>query len=311
MRIVYMGTPDFAVPCLEEIIKKGHRLVAVVTQPDRPRGRGRKLQPPPVKVVAEKNNIPVLQPEQIKTAEFYQELEQLNPDLIVVVAYGKILPLRILQIPPLGCINVHASLLPKYRGAAPIHWAVINGEKQTGITTMYMDEGMDTGDVILSEAIEIKPDDTVGDVHDRLALLGAKVLGETIDGILRGHAPRFAQDHDQASYAPMLKREHELIHWSRGAEDINNQVRGMNPWPGTYTTMDGEILKVWRTKVLEKESGSLPGTVVAIEDRCPVVQTGKGCLALLELQLQGAKRLDAASFLRGRPIAVGSVLGRE
>lgn len=311
MRIVYMGTPDFAVPCLEEIINRGHQLAAVVTQPDRPKGRGRKLQPPPVKAAAQEHGIDVYQPNKIKTADFFNVLKDIGPDLIVVVAYGKILPPEILALPPMGCVNVHASLLPKYRGSAPIHWAVINGEKETGVTTMYMDEGMDTGDMILKKTVKIGSDTTVGEVHDQLKILGAELLGETLELIEQGIAPRTPQDDDLATYAPMLTREHEKINWNKPAEDIKNQIRGMNPWPGSYTTLDGKVLKVWRAEVLDKTTDKKPGTVVQAEGDSIVVQAARGTVSLLELQLQGGKRLSCADFLRGRQMLTGKVLGAE
>ncbi len=311
MRIVYMGTPDFAVPCLEKIVQMGHQVAAVVTQPDRPKGRGRKLQPSPVKLAAQKHGLKIYQPEKIKTEEFYKLLKSLQPELIVVVAYGKILPAKILSLPPLGCVNVHASLLPKYRGSAPLHWAIINGEKQTGVTTMYMDEGMDTGDMILKKSIEIHPDATVGELHDRLSVLGAELLEETLKLIEQGKAPRIPQDDGEASYAPMLKREHERIDWTLPAIKIKNHVRGMNPWPGCYTTLDGKVLKVWRVDVIDKNTPHKPGTVVAVEQDSILVQTGMGMVSLLELQLQGGKRLVTADFLRGRPLSPGIVLGSE
>ncbi|MBO8136578.1 MAG: methionyl-tRNA formyltransferase [Desulfotomaculum sp.] len=311
MRIVYMGTPEFAVPCLKKIIKQNYQLVAVVTQPDKPKGRGKKLQPPPVKVTAQKYNLPVYQPEKINTAEFITKLKELEPDLIVVVAYGKILPKEILNLPPLGCVNVHASLLPKYRGAAPIHWAVINGEKETGVTTMYMDEGMDTGDMILSRAVPIKEDETVGEVHDKLAELGAEVLGETLNLIAEGRAPRTPQNSKEATYAPMLKREHEIINWDRTALEIKNHIRGMNPWPGTYTKLKGKILKIWRAEIVKCDSSEQPGTVISCKNNKIVVQTGEGCLAVTELQLQGCKRMDAGCFLCGNKITPGTILGTE
>lgn len=310
MRIVYMGTPDFAVPCLEMIINQDYELVGVVTQPDRPRGRGQKLHPPPVKVVADKKGISVYQPDKIRTPEFLDTLTGLAPDIIVVVAYGKILPQEILQLPPGGCVNVHASLLPKYRGAAPIHWAVINGEEKTGITTMYMDKGMDTGDMILNSEISIGPDDTVGDIHDRLATLGAAVLEETLKLASDGKAPRTPQDHNQATYAPMLKKEHEVINWHNSALGIKNQIRGMNPWPGTFTTLAGEVLKVWRAEVVDDAHwGYKPGTIVSSNKGQFIVQAGDGCLSLLEVQLQGGKRLVIDDFMRGKTIPQGTILG--
>ncbi|MTI79802.1 MAG: methionyl-tRNA formyltransferase [Firmicutes bacterium] len=309
MRIVYMGTPDFAAPCLEKIIEQKHEVLTVITQPDRPKGRGKKMQPPPVKVIAEKNNLPVYQPEKIRTTDFYQTLTELNPDLLVVVAYGKILPKEILHLPPLGCVNVHASLLPKYRGAAPIHWAVINGEEETGVTTMYMDEGMDTGDMIIAKSTPIGHNDTVGDIHDRLAELGAETLGETLKLIANGEAPRTPQDHSKATYAPMLKREHELIDWNRSAIELKNQILGMNPWPGTFTTLEDKVLKIWRAEIDECHAGGQPGEVIRCDKDIFVVQTGEGCLGITELQLQGGKRMDACGFLCGRNIYTGVKLG--
>ncbi|MEG6615237.1 methionyl-tRNA formyltransferase [Peptococcaceae bacterium 1198_IL3148] len=309
MRIIYMGTPDFAVPCLEAIVEHNHQVVGVVTQPDRPKGRGKKLQPPPVKVTAEAMGIPVYQPETIKTPEFMALLKEFNPQLIVVVAYGKILPPEILHLPPLGCVNVHASLLPKYRGSAPIHWAIINGEQQTGVTTMYMNEGMDTGDMILSAATDITDADTVGTLHDRLATMGATLLAETLQLIAQGKAPRIPQKDAEACYAPMLKKEHELIQWQRSAVAIKNHIHGLNPWPGSYTTLAGKVLKLWRAELVPGNGGEQPGTVVSVKDNQVVVQTGEGLLALTELQLQGGKRLSAREFLCGKKLTPGIKLG--
>lgn len=311
MRIIFMGTPDFAVSSLKALVNAGHELVAVVTQPDRPRGRGKIKSPPPVKETARALGIPVFQPLRIKDPDFIELLRGLSPDVIVVVAYGRILPLEILSIPVFGCINVHASLLPKYRGAAPIHWAVINGEKETGITTMYMDEGMDTGDMILKESVLIHEEDTVGTVHDRLALVGSQLLVETLQLIYRGQAPRHPQK-GIPSYAPMLKTEDERICWGRPALEIFNHVRGMNPWPGAHTKLRGRVLKLWGTAFQEDGfAGAKPGEVVSTGRDGIMVGTAKGILTILELQLQGGKRLDAAAFLRGNPIPEGTVLGSE
>ncbi|CCO07185.1 methionyl-tRNA formyltransferase [Desulforamulus hydrothermalis] len=310
MRIVFMGTPDFAAYSLRALLAAGKQVVAVVTQPDKPKGRGKQLQPPPVKQLALANHLPVLQPDSIRTQEFVQNLQELRPDCLVVVAYGKILPPAVLALPPRGCINLHASLLPRYRGAAPIHWAVINGETETGVTTMFMDQGMDTGDMILKQKVIIGPDDTVGMLHDQLALVGAELLVKTIDLLEQGLAPRTPQDHSQATYAPMLQKEHELIHWDRPARDIHNQVRGMNPWPGTYTTWEDKILKIWRTREISSETvAAQPGTVLEAGSSGILVQTGRGHLLISELQLQGSKKMAAEDFLRGKPIAPGTVLG--
>lgn len=312
MRIVFMGTPEFAAASLQALLEVGQQVVAVVTQPDKPKGRGKQVLPSPVKKLAEEYHLPVLQPTSIRTEEFFRTLQGLQPECIVVVAYGKILPSEILQLPPRGCINVHASLLPYYRGSAPIHWSVINGETETGVTTMFMDEGMDTGDMILKKRLPIGPDDTVGMVHDRLAVLGAELLVETIDLLEKGFAPRTPQDHTLATYAPLLKKEHEVIRWEQPAQYLHNHVRGMNPWPGTYTTWEDKVLKIWRTRVPEaRPVKAAPGTVLEEGSSGILVQTGQGQILITELQLQGSKRMDVDQFLRGKQIASGTVLGRE
>lgn len=312
MRIVFMGTPDFAAASLQSLLDAGHQVVAVVTQPDKPKGRGNQVQPPPVKILAQEYNLPVLQPTSIKTEGFLQDLKDLRPECIVVVAYGKILPPEILDLPPKGCINVHASLLPHYRGSAPIHWSVINGEAETGVTTMFMDRGMDTGDMILKKTLSIGYNDTVGEVHDRLAHLGAQLLVETIKLLQQNTASRIPQDHDIATYAPMLRKEHELIHWNQTAQAIHNHVRGMNPWPGTYTTWGDKILKIWRTLVPEpKPMQAEPGTVLEAGADGLLIQTGEGQILIVEMQLQGSKRMEVSQFLRGKQILAGTVLGKE
>ncbi|SHJ95991.1 methionyl-tRNA formyltransferase [Desulforamulus aeronauticus] len=312
MRIVFMGTPDFAAASLQALIASKHQVVAVVTQPDRPKGRGKQVQAPPVKVLALQHNISVLQPATIKTEDFLQTLRELQPTCIVVVAYGKILPQAVLQLPPKGCINVHASLLPYYRGSAPIHWSVMNGERETGVTTMFMDEGMDTGDMILKKYLTIAPQDNVGLVHDRLAKLGAELLIETMDLLEQGEVPRASQDHRLATYAPMLKKEHELIHWDRAAGDIHNHVRGMDPWPGTYTLWQNKVLKIWRTELPKaREINSLPGTVLEEAPSGILIQTGQGQILVQELQLQGSKRMEVKEFLRGKSLTPGTILGSQ
>ena len=312
MRIVFMGTPDFAAASLQALIVSKHQIAAVVTQPDRPKGRGKQVQAPPVKLLALQYNIPVLQPATIKTEDFLQTLRELQPDCIVVVAYGKILPLAILQLPPKGCINVHASLLPYYRGSAPIHWSVMNGETETGVTTMFMDEGMDTGDMILKKHLTIAPQDNVGLVHDRLAKLGAELLVETMDLLEQSQVPRTPQDHRLATYAPLLKKEHELIDWNKPARDIHNHVRGMDPWPGTYTLWQNKVLKIWRTELPKaREVNSLSGTVLEETPAGILIQTGQGQILVQELQLQGSKRMDVNEFLRGKRLAPGTILGSQ
>lgn len=319
MRIVFMGTPDFAVPSLKTLEAAGHEIVGVVTQPDRPKGRGRKIALPPVKIAATERGLEVFQPQKIKAPDFVQILKQLAPELIVVVAFGQILSPEILQIPQYGCINVHASLLPKYRGAAPIHWAVINGESRTGVTIMQMDRGLDSGDMILSDSIPVLPEDTTGTVHDKLSSLGAKLLSETIELIVDGRARRIAQDHSQASFAPLLTKEVEVIHWSAGSEEIFNLVRGLNPWPVAYTLLGESVLKVWGAKActvdripgpIPELSNYKPGEILGrIPDVGFAVSTGNGCLAITEVQLQGSRRMGAEDFMNGHRLNKGTQLG--
>lgn len=303
-----MGTPDFAVPSLEALIRSEDDVVAVVSQPDKPRGRGRKLAPPPTKLVAAKYDIPVLQPSKIRTAEFLDELRKLSPDLICVAAYGKILPKAILELPRYGCINVHASLLPEYRGAAPVNWAIVRGERVTGVTTMLMDEGMDTGDILLQLEIPIDDEDTGESLSRRLATAGAELLIETI-GKLGGNSltPK-KQDESRATYAPMLKKEDGRIDWSRSPGEVRNLVRGMLPWPGAFTYLGGRLLKIYRVRVTEG-SGN-PGEVIESKSGILRVCAGDGAVDVLELQLEGGRRMDAGAFLAGRKIEPGTVLSR-
>jgi methionyl-tRNA formyltransferase len=309
MRIVFMGTPEFAVPSLKALIESGDEVVAVVTQPDKPKGRGLEVTPPPVKTLAQKHGIPVLQPQKIKTEEFLKQLEELKPDIICVVAYGKILPKGILELPKYGCINVHASLLPKYRGAAPINWAIIRGEKVTGITTMKMDEGMDTGDILLQREVPIEDEDTAETLSHKLSLTGAEVLIETLNLLKEGKLKPIPQNHSQATYAPMLKKEDGEIDWGKTAEEIRNLVRGTLPWPGAYTFLDNKILKVYKVRVVEGQGK--PGEVIKSDKETLRVATGENALDILELQIEGGKRLDTATFLRGRKIREGTILGRK
>ena len=309
LRVVFMGTPDFAVPCLDQLVAEAHDVVAVVTQPDRPKGRGQKLAQSPVKEAALAYGLPVLQPNKVKEIEFQTELALLKPDLIVVVAFGQLLPKVILDLPPLGCINVHASLLPYYRGAAPIHWAVINGERVTGVTTMYMDIGMDTGDMILKAEVPISENETTGDLHDKLKESGANLLKETVELIREGKAPRTPQDHESATYASMLRRELEAIDWSRSAMDIHNLVRGLNPWPGSYCSYQGKPLKTWHTRVYKEEGqGSQPGKVIELTADGFVIETGQGMLEVIEIQPASKRRMSGKDFVRGYGIVVGDIL---
>ena len=319
MRIVFMGTPDFAVPSLQALASSGHQIATVVTQPDRPKGRGQRLTSPPVKEEAQKLGLTVLQPEKIKTPEFVQVLRDLKPDLIVVVAFGQLLSKEILNLPPFGCINVHASLLPKYRGAAPIHWVVMQGEHETGVTIMQMDEGLDTGDMIIAQSVPIEPEDSTGTVHDKLAGLGAELLARALPLIAGGQAAKTPQDDTRSTYAPLLTKEVEKVDWTKSSVDIFNQVRGLNPWPGAYTLLGDKVLKIWQTRACTIDR--LPGPIPELADkqhgeilgRIPevgfAVATGNGCLAVEEVQLQGSRRMKAEEFMNGHQISAGTVLG--
>ena len=291
MNIVFMGTPDFALTSLDKLIKKGYIISTVISQPDRPKGRGKKVQPPPVKERALQAGINVQQPERVKDPEFIEALKNLRPDIIIVVAYGQILPEEIIKLPGLGCINVHASLLPKYRGAAPINWCIINGEKKTGVTTMYMDRGMDTGDILMQRETEIKDDETAGQLHDRLALLGAELLIETLGGIERGSVARKAQDHSEATYAPQLNRETGRVDWNNEAQSIYNLVRGTNPRPGCYTQYRQQRMKLWGARVLDRNSTGTPGEITEVSAEGLAVQTGWGTLLLTEIQMPSSWRM--------------------
>jgi len=310
MNVVFMGTPDFAVPTLRQLISRKHHVQAVVTQPDRAKGRGRKVVPPPVKMLAQQYGIPVLQPEKVRTREVVHDLEAFAPDVIVVVAYGQILPESILRIPPKGCINIHGSLLPKYRGAAPIHWAVIRGETETGVTTMFMDKGMDTGDILLKRALPIAPTDTTGSLHDRLSLLGAELLVDTLGRLEAGTLQRTPQNHKIATYAPMLTKEDGLIHWDESAVVIDRKVRGLSPWPGAYTYFQGKMIKILQVEraegVVECENPP-PGTVVAVDNTSGVlIATGTDCIRVIRVQPQNKNAMDCRDFCRGYRLVIGS-----
>ena len=307
LKIVFMGTPDFAVPCLKTL-NENYEVIAVITQPDRPKGRGQKLMPSPIKEYALEHNLTVLQPEKIKTSETEEQLKKLAPDLIVVVAFGQILSKAILDIPQLGCINVHASLLPKYRGAAPIHWSIINGETKTGITTMYMDVGLDTGDMILKEEVSISAKMNTGELHDTLMNIGAKTLLQTIKQIAEGSVVRNKQNDAKASYAPLLTKELERINWLLPAQEIYNLVRGLNPWPVAFSIFKGKKLKIWQTKVIDTVATGEIGTVLSITETGFTVQTGKGILEILELQPESKRKMTAKDFVCGNQIAINDKL---
>lgn len=311
MKIVFMGTPDFAEKSLEAIYNSGHEILAVVTNPDRPKGRGMKMVSSPVKEFAISKNLKIYQPEKVrKNIEFIEEIKKLQPDVICVVAYGKILPKEILDIPKLGCINVHGSLLPKYRGAAPIQWAVINGEKITGITTMYMDVGMDTGDMILKEEVNIGEDETTGELWDKLSEVGAKLLVKTLSQIEDGTATRIPQGED-FSMAPMLNKEMSKINWnSQSAQEIKNLVRGLNPIMGTYSYLNGKKIKFWKVNTLPLENTNAEnGTVIKSDSKEGLfIKAKDGIIQVLEIQGENAKKMCIQDFLRGNEIKEGTVL---
>lgn len=298
-----MGTPEFSVPCLEALTECCE-VIGVITQPDKPRGRGQKLQPSPVKVCAEKHNIPVYQPIKVKSEEFTAQLEEMKPELIVVVAFGQILSQRILDIPEYGCINVHASLLPRYRGAAPMQWCLINGESKTGITTMFMDAGLDTGDMLLKHEIEITESMNLSELHDAMMTAGAGLLTKTLEQLSDGTLIREKQEDSNTCYAPMLSKETGRIDWSKSASEIHNLVRGLDSWPGAYTFRNGEKYKIWRTKVEAGASASPAGEILQADSRGLLVATGNGLLRVLELQAPGGKRMAAGDYLRGHGIAL-------
>lgn len=314
MRIVFMGTPDFAVDSLAALVESSdHEIVAVITQPDRPKGRGQKVLMTPVKEYALEKNLVVLQPAKIRTPEFIEELKVLAPELIVVVAFGQFLPKEILELPKYGCINVHASLLPKYRGAAPIHYAVMNGEKESGVTIMRMDKGMDTGAMLAKVATYIGEDMTMGELHNELKVAGAHLLLEVIRGIEDGTIKDMPQNDAEATYASLLDKEIEKIEWSKSASEIHNKVRGLNPWPGAYTLLpDGRKLKIWQTRVMTKENaGTKPGTVVAFSKEGFIVACGNGCLEVIEVQPESKKKMPADVYCNGYKMKLGEILSLE
>lgn len=303
-KIIFMGTPVFAVPALSALLKAGHRVLAVVTQPDKPRGRGMSTRPSAVKELALKENITVYEPGKARDPEFIGKLASLAPDLIVVIAYGKILPASILSIPKKGCVNVHASLLPKYRGAAPINWAIINGETVTGVSTMLMDEGMDTGAVLKTEEVGIGPEDTAEDLAKKLSNAGAGLLIKTIEELSEGRLKPAAQDDSQASYAPILKKEDGRIDWKKDSRIVKNLVRGVYPWPGAYTALNGRLIKIHRGGALAS-GGDSPGTVVDTAKDSIKVACGSGVFEITELQPENKRRMGAGEFVQGYRLKKG------
>ena len=302
MRIVFMGTPDFSVPALKAIVEAGHQVTAVVTQPDKPKGRGKDVQMTPVKIQALEYGIPVYQPVKVKTPEFVEILKKEAPDAIVVIAFGQLLSKEILDLPKYGCVNIHASLLPKYRGAAPIQWAVIDGEKETGVTTMYMNEGLDTGDIIDKVVVPIDKKETGGSLFDKLAIEGGKLILKTLIELENGTAVRTPQDDSKSNYAGMINKQLGKIDFNKSANEIERLIRGLNPWPSAYTKMDGKTLKIWDADVDDSENDSAPGTITEVGKDFIRVATGKGSLKILELQLEGKKRMKTRDFLNGAKI---------
>ncbi|MGA9288847.1 MAG: methionyl-tRNA formyltransferase [Anaerobacillus sp.] len=299
--IVFMGTPDFSVPVLDMLVKEGYTILGVVTQPDRPKGRKRIMTPPPVKVAAEKHGLRVLQPEKVKDPEQLQPILDLNPDLIVTAAFGQILPKQLLDAPKYGCINVHASLLPELRGGAPIHYSILQGKKETGITIMYMVEKLDAGDILTQSVVPIEERDHTGSLHDKLSASGSQLLRETLPKLLKGEIKPVKQKDEEATFAPNIKREQERIDWMKSGEEIYNQIRGLHPWPVAFTEYEGKVMKVWWGEKVEIAGKADPGTVLYTDADGPVVATGnETAIKLTEIQPSGKKRMASAQYLQGR-----------
>ena len=313
MKLIFMGTPDFSVGALKALIEAGHEIQAVVTQPDKPKGRGKAVLMTPVKEVALEHGIPVYQPVRIrKEPEFIETLRAMEPDAMVVVAFGQILPKEVLDIPRYGCVNIHASLLPKYRGAAPIQWAVIDGERESGVTTMLMDEGLDTGDMLEKTVVVLDENETGGSLHDKLSLAGGKLILSTLQKLENGTAVPTPQTGEGTCYAKRLTKELGDVDWSAPAVSIERLIRGLNPWPSAYTSWNGKTVKLWAADVLEGgEAAARPGQVVKSDKHSLLVQTGDGILSVRELQMEGKKRMDIESFLRGYPVPEGAVFERR
>lgn len=307
MKIIFMGTPDFAAASLEALIDSRHEIQAVVTQPDKPKGRKGELTPSPVKVIAKREGIKVYQPLKVRDEEFVDTLRAYNPDVMVVVAFGQIIPLSILKMPKYGCVNIHGSLLPKYRGAAPIQWAVLDGEKETGITTILMDEGIDTGDILLKKTIKIDTDETSGSLFDKLKALGAETILETLDELEKGSITPTKQGESPTAYAKMLTKAMGLIDFTRSAKELDCFVRGMDPWPSAYTLLAGKTLKLWKVRAVEKSGKA--GSVIEIGKESFTIACGEGAIEVLEVQLEGKKRMSAGDFLKGSTLNIGQELG--
>ena len=316
MRAVFMGTPEIAATVLKSVLASRHEVIAVVTQTDKPKGRGHEMAFPPVKEVALEAGIPVFQPQRAKDEAFIEELRALNPDIILVAAYGKLLPKAILDMPKFGCINVHASLLPKYRGASPIQWAVLNGDEKSGVTIMHMAETMDTGDIIMAEEVILAADETAGTLHDKLAEIGGPLLITAMEALETGRAPRIRQNEEEATHVKMLDKTMGNIDFNKSALQLERWIRGLNPWPTAYTKLEGKMCKLWKAEVLsaeeltKEEKNFMPGTVLRVEKENFDVLTGEGVLRIKELQLEGKRKMTAEEFLRGFKLEAGTVLGR-
>lgn len=310
MDIVFMGTPDFAVPTLQTLIDSKHQVIGVVTQPDKPKGRSGKLAASPVKEKAMEAGIPVFQPEKVRDEAFLHVLRELNPDVIVVVAFGQILPVQVLELPDYGCLNVHASLLPKLRGAAPIQWSVIQGDKESGVTIMQMDEGLDTGDILMVERYTLDEKETGGSLFEKLSELGGPLILKVLEQAENGSLHPVPQKEEEYTYAKMLTKSIGEMDFNKSAVELERLIRGLNPWPSAYTYLNGKMLKIWEAQVTAKETDHEPGTIIAVGKQSLTVQTGEGALQISSLQLEGKKRMDADAFLRGYPVETGIKLGK-
>ena len=309
LRIIFMGTPDFAVPTLESLIQGPDEIIAVVTQPDRPKGRSKKLVPPPVKLVAQKYGIDLYQPKGIRSPDFITTLKSYDPDLIVVAAYGKILPETIIELPRNGCINVHGSLLPRHRGAAPIQWAIIKGDPEVGVTIMQMDKGMDTGQILMKASITPDPEETAGTLFPKIARLGSHTLMDTLDMLAQGGLAMIDQDDKEATSAPMLRKEDGLIDWTRSAHEINCLIRGLDPWPTAFSFLDQRKFQLFRPEVVHQSSTRKPGTLLRADREGLLIAAGNNCILIKEVKMEGKRRMAVTDFLNGWPLAPGGLFG--
>lgn len=309
MRIAFMGTPDFSVECLKALVNSKHEIVGVFCQPDKPVGRKQELKMPDVKIEALKHDLPIFQPTTLRNGKGVEILEKIKPELIIVVAYGKILPPDFLKFPKYGCINIHASILPKYRGASPIHHCVLNGDTETGVTSMLMDEGVDTGNILLVKKIPIGINDTTLEMFEKLSVLGAEVLTETIEALENGELNPIKQDESKATHAGLLSKDEGLIDWSKSAFEVHNKIRGLYSWPGAFTKLNGKTLKIQKSVLSDKKGNNIPGEVVFVDGKLIVSCGDNNCVELKEIQLEGKKRMEAAAFLNGRKLSKGTVLG--